>query len=602
MATTDTPPRWDLTPIYGSLDDRAFTDALEGVYAEIDRLSALYDELDIHETAPRPPTDADIAGLDAVLEATNGLQAELRRLSAYLYALTTTDSRDDRAASRQVELQTRSAPLGPLAKRLGAWVAALGLEAFAAASAVAAEHEFVLRMAAEGAELQMTEAEESLAAELSPSGVLAWQRLHGDVSSQVMVEVRDADGKIEHVPMALARGLASHPDAHTRRSAYEGELAAWATVAVPLAAALNGAKGTFGVLNRRRGFADDLEPALKANNIDRATLDAMTASVVASLPTFRRYLRAKARVLGHDGALPWCDLFAPVGRETDASWSDATARVSAAFAAFSPDLAALASRAFEQRWVDAEIRDGKRGGAYCVGVEDDVSRVMMNFDGSHNSVSTLAHELGHAFHNVALAHRTQLQRRLPMALAETASIFCETLLFEQAAANASADDERLALLDTHLVGAAQVVVDIHSRFLFETELCARRRRTSLSVADLSALMLDAQGAAYGDGLHPDYRHEYMWAVKPHYFTPFYNWPYTFGLLFGIGLYARYLDDPDRFRSGYDDLLSTVGMADAVTLATRFGIDVRDGEFWTESLAVLGRHVDDYEILVANAAR
>ncbi|HEY5014981.1 MAG TPA: oligoendopeptidase F, partial [Acidimicrobiia bacterium] len=131
---------------------------------------------------------------------------------------------------------------------------------------------------------------------------------------------------------------------------------------------------------------------------------------------------------------------------------------------------------------------------------------------------------------------------------------------------------------------------------------ARRRRTSLSVADLSALMLDAQEAAYGDGLHPDHRHEFMWAVKPHYFTPFYNWPYTFGLLFGIGLYARYLDDPDRFRSGYDDLLSTVGMADAVTLAARFGIDVHDGGFWTESLAVLGRHVDDYELLVANTAR
>ena len=165
---------------------------------------------------------------------------------------------------------------------------------------------------------------------------------------------------------------------------------------------------------------------------------------------------------------------------------------------------------------------------------------MMNFDGSQDSVSTLAHELGHAFHNVALAERTPLQRRLPMALAETASIFCETLLFEHAAEHAADDVERLALLDTHLVGATQTVVDIHSRFLFETELCARRRRTTLSVADMKAAMLDAQEAAYGDGLHPDHRHEYMWAVKGHYFTPFYNWPYTFGLLFGIGLYARYL--------------------------------------------------------------
>ena len=215
-----------------------------------------------------------------------------------------------------------------------------------------------------------------------------------------------------------------------------------------------------------------------------------------------------------------------------------------AFAGYSPDLVGLANRAFAENWIDAETREGKQGGAYCAGVAGDVSRVMMNFDGSQDSVSTLAHELGHAFHNVVLAPRTPMQRRLPMALAETASIFCETLLFEHAAAGATDDGERLALLDVHLVGATQTVVDIHSRFLFETELCSRRRRTALSVADMKTAMLDAQEAAYGDGLHPDYRHEYMWAVKGHYFTPFYNWPYTFGLLFGIGLYARYVDDPD----------------------------------------------------------
>jgi oligoendopeptidase F len=148
----------------------------------------------------------------------------------------------------------------------------------------------------------------------------------------------------------------------------------------------------------------------------------------------------------------------------------------------------------------------------------------------------------------------------------------------------------------HLVGATQTVVDIHSRFLFETELCARRRRTTLSVADMKAAMLDAQDTAYGDGLDPDARHEYMWAVKGHYFTPFYNWPYTFGLLFGIGLYARYVDDPEAFRAGYDDLLSTVGMADAATLTARFGFDIRDRAFWAESLAVVEHHIDEYERL------
>src|SRR5262249_18159003 len=181
-------------------------------------------------------TDADLAGLDAVLALTNDLQAALMRVGAYLYARTTTDSRDDAATAHLVEVQSRTAPLGPLQKRLGAWAAALGVDALVARSPAAAEHEFALRHAAEGAELQMREEEESLAAELAPSGSFAWQRLHGDVSSQLLVEVQR-----EKVPMAFARGLATHPDAARRKAAYDGELAAWATVAVPLAAALNGA-------------------------------------------------------------------------------------------------------------------------------------------------------------------------------------------------------------------------------------------------------------------------------------------------------------------------------------------------------------------------
>jgi oligoendopeptidase F len=600
MTRTDTPPRWDLTPIFAGLDDRRFSGAVEGIYAAVERLSALFDEREVREIAARPVTDADIGTLETILEDVNSVQSDMRIVSTFLYALVTTDSRDDDAAAAMVELQTRTAALGPLMKRLGAWLAALDVDTLVARSAAADEHGFALRKAAEGADFQMSEAEESLAAELGPSGSLAWQRLHGDVSSQLIVEIAGADGGRERVPMAMARGLATHPDATRRRAAYDGELAAWETVAVPLAAALNGAKGELAVLNRRRGYPDDLEPNLRANNVDRETVDAMTEAVVASLPAFRRYFRAKARLLAHDGGLPWWDLFAPVGDASEVSWTNATDLVLDAFGGYSPQLAGLANRAFDEHWVDAEIRDGKRGGAYCASVDADVSRVMMNFDGSLDSVSTLAHELGHAFHNVALAARTPLQRRLPMALAETASIFCETLLFEKSVEHASADGARLAQLDTYLVSASQVVVDIHSRFRFESELCTRRRRTSVSVAELNGMMLDAQQAAYGDGLDPAHRHPYMWAVKPHYYTPFYNWPYTFGLLFGIGLYAQYVEDPDRFRAGYDDLLSTTGMADASTLTARFGFDVRSAEFWGSSLAVIGRHIDDFELLAARA--
>jgi oligoendopeptidase F len=191
-----------------------------------------------------------------------------------------------------------------------------------------------------------------------------------------------------------------------------------------------------------------------------------------------------------------------------------------------------------------------------------------------------------------------MQRQTPMALAETASIFCETIMVEAGLA-ATPPELRLGLLDTDLQGACQVVVDIRSRFLFERELCVRREQQTLSVAELCELMLEAQRTAYGAGLDHDALHPWMWAVKGHYYTPFYNWPYTFGLLFGLGLYNRFREEPDRFRAGYDDLLSATGLDDAVGLAGRFGIDVTDTAFWASSLDVLRARIDTFEALAAS---
>jgi pepF/M3 family oligoendopeptidase len=412
-------------------------------------------------------------------------------------------------------------------------------------------------------------------------------------------------GTVERLPITVVRNLAGDPDRVVRKAAFDAELDAWESVSVPLAAALNGIKGEANALNRRRGWEDSLAPALHTNAVDRATLEAMQAAVTASFPTFRGYLRAKAALLGHpDGqGLPWWDLLAPVGDPSRAGfdWAGATEAVREGFGSFSPALRALAERAFAERWVDAEARDGKRGGAFCMSVAGDQSRVLMNFAGTFDSVSTLAHELGHAYHNTQLAHRSPLQRQTPMALAETASIFCETILVQQALTGAD-PAARLGILDTDLTGATQVVVDIHSRFLFETAVFEQRADRTLSVAELNTLMTDAQVATYGDGLDPSALHPFMWAVKPHYYsTAYYNWPYTFGLLFGLGLYARFRDDPERFRSGYDDLLSTTGLGSAADLAGRFGIDVRDEGFWAASLAVLADRVEEYIALAEAAA-
>jgi oligoendopeptidase F len=259
----------------------------------------------------------------------------------------------------------------------------------------------------------------------------------------------------------------------------------------------------------------------------------------------------------------------------------------------------FADRTFDECWTDFEPRPGKRDGAFCMGVRRDESRVLMNFKPSFGSVSTLAHELGHAYHNLCLAERTALQRYTPMTLAETASIFCETIV-KQAALQEGTEEEQLPILEATLQGSCQVVVDITSRFLFEQHVFENRAARELSAKELCDAMVDAQRQTYGDGLDPQFLHPYMWAVKPHYYggRSYYNFPYMFGLLFGLGLYAIYQEDPEGFKGRYDDLLSSTGLADAATLAQRFGIDIRTPEFWRGSLDQVRMDIDRFEAIAA----
>jgi oligoendopeptidase F len=225
----------------------------------------------------------------------------------------------------------------------------------------------------------------------------------------------------------------------------------------------------------------------------------------------------------------------------------------------------------------------------------DVSRVFMNFTPSYGGVSTLAHELGHAYHNVALGHRPGTQRQSPSTLAETASTFCETLL-RYAVTKDSSPAEELAILEGWLQDATQTTVDISSRFLFEQRFFERRVESDLPISEINELMLAAQRETYGDGLDADALHPYMWAAKGHYYSVeegFYNFPYMFGLLFGLGLYQHYLAHPDGFAARYDDLLSATGRADASELAELFGIDLRSEAFWRSSLDVVRNDIRRY---------
>lgn len=592
-------PHWDLTSIFPSLTSPEFDAAVVDLRTQIAGLSLL-----LHDEVDALPADApasQIAPLlaDAVTRVNRELSDEYTILT-YISCMVSVNSYDALARRKMSEFESVTVEGENVRTRFLAWVGRLRdrLGELFPLDPVLAEHEFALTEMANQARYQMSEAEEALAAALSLSGASAWNKLQNTVTSQLTATI-EIDGVEQKLPMPALINLRTHPDEDVRRRAWEAENAVWDTVREPLAAALNGVKGSQNTIDKRRGREDALHSALDANRIDRATLEAMLSAMRDSFPMFRRYYKAKAARLGKE-QLAWWDIFAPIGAvEKTYNWDEARDFVVSRFATFSPDMARYAERCFASRWIDAEPREGKSGGAYCTSVPSVFqTRVMLNFDGTAEQVSTLGHELGHAWHGECLyrANRTMLQANLPMTLAETASIFCETIISNAGLAAAQSPAEELALLETTLIGQAQVIVDIYSRFLFEKEVFEHRTEAELSADEFCQIMERAQDATYGDGLDPRFRQKYMWTWKPHYYFPglaFYNFPYAFGQLFGIGLYAIYEERGPSFAPEYNELLSMSGNGYAADLAARFGIDLRSREFWDGSLAVIGRLVDRY---------
>ena len=591
--------RWDLTNVYPSLDSKQFKAATKKYKSLLDELDAFLKKAEKANSKTEPKKLGKLLG--EAVDRFNELFELSGTMSSYLYSFITTDSRNKDAMRIFSEFQQMSVQGSILQTKFTAWAGTLGKPAIKKAvktNASAKAHEFILLESAEQSKYLMSEAEETLAAELTLSGGSAFGKLQGTLTSQMTVDF-ELDGEVKKMPMPALINLRSHPDESVRRRGYEAENKAWADVQETLAACLNGVKGETLVLDRKRGREDNVHASIDAARIDRATLEAMLGAMRDSFPMFRRYFNHKAKLIGKE-KLAWWDLFAPLGKTDKVySWDEARDFIVTNFNKFSPELGAFAQRAFDNNWIDGEQREGKRGGAFCMGVPAvKESRILANFDGSFDQVSTLAHELGHAFHNECAyqANKSELQQSTPMTLAETASIMCETIATEAALAETTDRDEVLAILEAQMNNASQVVVDIYSRYLFEKEVFERRAQSELSADEINDIMERAQKATFGDGLDEKYLQKYMWTWKPHYYSAgfsFYNYPYTFGLLFATGLYAVYQKRGADFVPAYKELLATTGEANAADLADTFGINIRTKKFWADSLAIIGKRVDRF---------
>ena len=439
---------------------------------------------------------------------------------------------------------------------------------------------------------------EQIISNLKLVGSSAWMNLHNVLTGSLTGKISIVDGRSEVKPISQIRAMAYSESADTRKKAYEAEIRAYKKVEKAVAACINSIKGESIILARMRGYASPLEMVLTKNRMEKSIIDTMFSAIREYLPDFRAYYKKKAKMLGLSGSLPFYDIFAPVTAKAQSNFTyeEAAKFIVEKFSTFSRKLGDFAKNAFDNNWIDSEIRPGKVGGAFCENLFSiSQSRILANFGGSYNDVTTIAHELGHAFHGHCLASNVILNTRYPSPLAETASIFCETII-NKAALKEADKETKLSILESEISSAGQVIVDIYSRYLFETALFKAREIAPLSPEQLCEEMTKAQIESYGDGLDENVLHPYLWLIKPHYYNPewnFYNFPYAFGLLFAKGLYAKYTETGSSFAEKYEYLLSETGKRSVTDVAKIVDVDLNDINFWKNSLELIKEDISKF---------
>ena len=405
------------------------------------------------------------------------------------------------------------------------------------------------------------------------------------------------DGKEQVLGINKIKNMQFSSDKALRKIAAEAERESNKSIEEGVASALNGIKGEVITVCDMKGYKSPLMKTLIDARMDEETLNSMLEAMKESLKDFQKYFKKKAELLGYKGKLPYYDIMAPISTsEKEYTYEETRDFIVKHFSSFSKDMGAMAERAFDDRWIDAEVRDGKRGGAFCSNLHViGQSRILCSFSGSFKNVCTLAHELGHAYHGMILGSEDLLNTRYPMPLAETASIFSETMVRNAALKDAD-KEEALGILGAELVNCASVIVDIYARFLFEKEVFERRKNGDLSVDEIKDIMIWAEKEAYGEAIDETTLDPYAWIHKPHYYFTernFYNFPYAFGLLFAKGLYSQYLKEEGAFVEKYNKILSLTGKASIYDVTKFAGIDVHDINFWRSSLDIIRKDIEKF---------
>jgi len=581
--------KWNLDILYTGFDTEEYKSDLKRLEALIPELCAIadgYANMSAEEF------------LTKYIKTNEELSETIEKLAIYANLRYSANTRDTDAASmlgRIMQMMSATAAPGAVIEKAISEID--DLEEVIDSTPALKEYKYLLMNVKRDSRYLLSDKEETILAKMDLSGASAWGDLQSNLTSGVKVKYEGED-----ITLSAVRNLAYSPDAEVRRKAFDAEIACYDSIKEAVAFALNSIKLQVLTECELRGYESPLDKSLYQSRMKRETLDALLGAMEEYLPTFRKYMKAKARALGHEGSLPFYDLFAPMGKSDKVySVEDAKNYLLGIFRKFDTELHDMVKCAFENEWIDFFPREGKVGGAFDCGVPSaKQSRVLTNFDGSFSDVVTLAHELGHSFHDRQVFCHSILNQGYSMPVAETASTFNEVLVMETAIADAKDKDEKLALIESQLMDACQIIVDIYSRYLFEASVFANRPMEFMDADRMCALMTDAQRKAYGDGLDENALHPYMWLCKGHYYSgglSFYNYPYAFGGLFARGLYAKYKTEGTAFVDTYKAMLRATSISDVEECARIAGVDLTDKEFWRQGLQSIADRIDEFCELV-----
>jgi pepF/M3 family oligoendopeptidase len=580
---------WSLDKLYKGYDDPKFIEDYNKVDVSINELNNFVNNLENNEAS---------SNLLKAIEVLEEQETLFTKLFAFASLKQSTNTKDVDSASYLGRLSDKASGTTKALTILKKYIGNIkNLDEIISANPSLKEYEYFLSLIVEDNKYVLNDQVEEVISKFNISGGSAWSKLQSYLTSSVQV-----DYKGKKVNLSTIRNLAYEADPTVRKEAYDAELACYEKIKDPLAFSLNNIK--LQVINecKLRGFESPLTQTLHNARMKRETLDALMEAMKEYLPKFHQYLRVKGEALGHKNGLPWYDMFAPMGNNNKKfTIEESKDYLVNLFKGFSADLAEMVERAYDEEWIDFYPREGKVGGAFCSGIHPiKESRILSNFDGNFGDVVTMAHELGHAYHNLNVENNKILNTDYSMPVAETASTFNENIIMNAAISSAENDDVKLALVESQLQDVTQIICDIYSRYLFETAVFANRSDSFMFSDKLSEIMLNAQKEAYGDGLDNNTLHPFMWACKGHYYSTgrsFYNFPYAFGGLFARGLYAQYQEEGESFIPKYKKLLNATTVMSVEDVAKIANIDLTDTKFWKKGLESFAKQIDLFIELV-----